>query len=1167
MPIARRLVGTLESVRVPWCVRGVALLLVALLLSTTGAYAQTPSSSEPVAETVGGETSISVERIKAKIDEIEARKDIEPAVRDQALALYRKALAQIEAAEGNRKAAVRFQDAIKNAPARAAEIRAKLTELRSGGEAQLNEVTETIAWATSDEVEQTLDATQGKVAELKTELANHQTTLGETTSRLTEARAEQSVEKKRLDELIERRATGDFDESLPLDSARLASIAAERLARSAKINLLEQELISLPARQSLATARRDLVLERIDFLEKQIPILEARANELRKSDAIRQQVEAETVTRQMSGQHPVLQAYAKDTSDLRQKQTEVARSIEVSQSSLTQINADVGRVKDSLAAAQQIAEIGSVGAELGEYLRKVRTQLPVASALERSIRRRDATVVDARLQRLILDRDRRALSDLEQAAEQLLLDSGVESESERKSVGSMLEPLLTARRDALDRLGKAYALKIEQFAKLNAAENELLSQMEQLNSLLNNQLLWLPTSAPLGATWVEQIGTSLGWLSSFDSWWVTAGELAEGATEVPLASLLILALCGLIWAGRGVLTQRLDEIAGAIGNVSKDNLLLTPTAILISALTVLPLPLIVGYAGWLLTRQAGNFEFAASVGHGLLAGAALLLFLTFLQNLCRPNGLLRVHFKWSEYECNALARNLFRFSLVALPAAFLMGMTEASNSQVYRDGLGRIAFLVAAIASAALAFRLLSPRKKLVRARLSRDSMLWLTRPLWYALACAMPLALAVLALNGYYDAATQLLLRFALSVAIVLLGVLAYATAMREVMVTRRRLEMARARERREKKRAAAAAHDDSALEAEAARPVVESEELDVATISEQTRALLRMLTLVGIATALWITWQELLPALGILDRVSLWNQTITTDAGSKIVPVTLFNILIAVAVGLITFIAARNLPGMLEMTVLQRLNIEAGSRYAITTVSRYAIIMIGVIIAFNRIGADWSQVQWIVAALGVGVGFGLQEIVANFISGLIILFERPVRVGDIVTIGNLTGTVSRIQIRATSITDWDNREILVPNKSLITDNVVNWTLTEPVTRLLFKVGIAYGSDTDRAQKVISEAVEANPLALRTPPPRVLFLGFGDSSLDFQVFVFVAQPAHRLRVLHELHTAINRALNEAGIEIPFPQRDLHLKLDETTSALKDRKADGVRKDRKEAAE
>jgi potassium efflux system protein len=182
------------------------------------------------------------------------------------------------------------------------------------------------------------------------------------------------------------------------------------------------------------------------------------------------------------------------------------------------------------------------------------------------------------------------------------------------------------------------------------------------------------------------------------------------------------------------------------------------------------------------------------------------------------------------------------------------------------------------------------------------------------------------------------------------------------------------------------------------------------------------------------------------------------------------------------------------------------------------------------------------LVAAIGLGLGFGLQEIFANFISGLIILFERPIRVGDTVTVGEINGTVTKIQIRATWITAFDRKELIVPNKQFVTGQLINWTLSDPVLRLSIPVGIAYGSDTERTIEVLKEVAKESRRVLRDPPPEVLFLGFGDSSLSFELRVFVRRVAQLFPVRHELHMGIDKAFREAGIEIAFPQRDLHLK-------------------------
>ena len=230
------------------------------------------------------------------------------------------------------------------------------------------------------------------------------------------------------------------------------------------------------------------------------------------------------------------------------------------------------------------------------------------------------------------------------------------------------------------------------------------------------------------------------------------------------------------------------------------------------------------------------------------------------------------------------------------------------------------------------------------------------------------------------------------------------------------------------------------------------------------------------------------------------------------------------------------------MEIAILQRLTLQPGSRYAINTLTRYIVVTIGLISVLNIIGWNWSQIQWLVAALSVGLGFGLQEIVANFVSGLIILFERPIRVGDTVTVGALSGKVSRVRIRATTITDWDRKEIIVPNKAFITEQVVNWTLADPITRVVVPVGISYGSDVELAQKVMEDTLHALPLVLDEPEPRVFFIGFGDSSLDFSLRVHARQLADRLPLMHAVHNAILKALRENGIEIPFPQRDLHVR-------------------------
>jgi potassium-dependent mechanosensitive channel len=178
-------------------------------------------------------------------------------------------------------------------------------------------------------------------------------------------------------------------------------------------------------------------------------------------------------------------------------------------------------------------------------------------------------------------------------------------------------------------------------------------------------------------------------------------------------------------------------------------------------------------------------------------------------------------------------------------------------------------------------------------------------------------------------------------------------------------------------------------------------------------------------------------------------------------------------------------------------------------------------------------------VAALSVGLGFGLQEIFANLVSGIILLFERPIRVGDTVTINSVSGKVSRIQMRATTIVDWDRKEHIVPNKTFITNQLVNWTLSDTITRIVIPISIAYGSDAELAHKLMLEAARSTPLVLEDPAPSVIFAGIKESALEFTIMIFVSELGHRLQVTHNLNVKLNEMLREHNIELPTPLREL----------------------------
>jgi len=228
--------------------------------------------------------------------------------------------------------------------------------------------------------------------------------------------------------------------------------------------------------------------------------------------------------------------------------------------------------------------------------------------------------------------------------------------------------------------------------------------------------------------------------------------------------------------------------------------------------------------------------------------------------------------------------------------------------------------------------------------------------------------------------------------------------------------------------------------------------------------------------------------------------------------------------------------------VTLLSRLALKPGSSYTITALLTYVLTATGIVWALAVIGVSWDKLQWLVAALGFGLGFGLQEIFANFVSGIILLFERPVRVGDYVSIGTYTGTVTRIRIRATTIRDNDKREVILPNKAFVTDRFTNWTLTDTTTRISITVGFDYDADLVATKQLLLDAANNNPRVLKDPAPAALFTNFQDSTLEHTLRVHVKTLSDRSRAIDELNRNIMELARERNLNIAFNQLEVTLK-------------------------
>ena len=260
------------------------------------------------------------------------------------------------------------------------------------------------------------------------------------------------------------------------------------------------------------------------------------------------------------------------------------------------------------------------------------------------------------------------------------------------------------------------------------------------------------------------------------------------------------------------------------------------------------------------------------------------------------------------------------------------------------------------------------------------------------------------------------------------------------------------------------------------------------------------------------------------------------------KRTPITITSILIfsffMVSIGLISRVIRR-----LMTRWLSRFSyIEEGTRFILIRVMQYLIVVIGAVFSFQFIGLDFSGLTVVFGLLSVGIGFGLQNFVGNFISGLILLFERPIRVGDRVFVGDIEGDVEEINIRSTTVRSLENVSIIVPNSAFTANNVVNWSHNDKRIRLPIDVGVAYGSDLDAVNATLMEVAEEHPEVLKHPVPEVMHQGFGDSAWNMRLWAWIKHPKRHLKIESDLYSAIVRKFREKDIEIPFPQRDLHLR-------------------------
>jgi potassium efflux system protein len=780
---------------------------------------------------------------------------------------------------------------------------------------------------------------------------------------------------------------------------------------------------------------------------------------------------------------------------------------------------------------------------IGQMLIQEGFNLPRLSKHRNEVRHRGSKLAEIGLAQMYYQEERLALTPMDDKLQELMAEVEVDVSDpvELAEIRSDIVTLLNDRRDLLLQAESLSTTYLQLLSDLNSAQQRLVSAVEEYDSFLKQNLLWTPSAALIFTGDWSEVTEPVMRVLSLEAWTQTFAVMVASIEEhVGVALLYVLVLVVLL-ALRRPMQRKSLQMNDRIGRLSSDNIGLTLAALAIVTLRVLPVPSLFAAAAWFLNTADTDAVISEGVARSLSALAPFLFNALLFHALCAPQGVLKEHFEWREESLVVIRRQFRRLILVGAPLLFITALFFLSDFSSDKATLGRLAFFALMVLLTSASHPLMHPVTGVVRTAYARRPDSWVARLrwVWYAFAAGLPLLLGLISFLGFIYAATILTKLFLNTFWLILGLAVVNLIVLRWLALSRRKLALQILRKERQAKQAEKLSDQDPESDADMQ---ITAEPLDLDKVDQQSRMLLRSVLLFGGVLGSLAVWSEVLPAFTLLDNVNLWTQSTMVDGVATTAPVTLADLLLGLLIVVVTMIASHNLPGLMEIVILQRLALEPGSRYAIITLVRYVVIMIGAILVLNIIGWNWSRIQWLVAALSVGLGFGLQEIVANFVSGLVILFERPGRVGDTVTVGQLSGTVSKIRIRATTIVDWDRKEIVVPNKAFITEQVVNWTLSDPITRVTVHVGIAYGSDIELAHRVMQKTLESIPLVLDNPPPRVLFTGFGDSSLDFTLHVFLRQLNDRLTLIDEIHNALFRVLRENNIEIPFPQRDLHIR-------------------------
>ena len=696
-----------------------------------------------------------------------------------------------------------------------------------------------------------------------------------------------------------------------------------------------------------------------------------------------------------------------------------------------------------------------------------------------------------------------------------------------------LNKILKERQQLLDEIIKSLNSQLNISINIENNQKQSMAISDALQRKLQQQSFWVNSNNPFDLNWIQSFPSLAFAEISELAKYISFDNVHQNLLQMLVFTIAFLFVSFLLNWKKQAIKDRLAFIASRVNTLKNDSHWYTPEAMFWTILLALPSTLM-----FLAAYSLVAFLFLHDPISAWRWGLRLTLYWWFFAtvlSLLRPNGLAYRHFGMPQ-ESNRIFQRIIKQSIWIVGLLLVSSIPSQVDTIGYtHDAIGQVMSIIALALCLFVVRPLLNKGIKEYQNAKTEDGSkrnISLFKLLRLILIVA-PISLIVLILLGYYYTAVYLITHLLNSYFVILFWVFGRYFAYRFVSISARRLAYRRLQEKRQKIREQQAADAQSNSKEDAK----EEETIKLSVVNQQIFRVTDLIGWVVLFALLYVVWSDLLSVAYYLDGVILWE----SNDGTQVDSVTLLNLMRALLYVMVTYVLVKNIAGILEVTFFSRMRLSKGTPQTIITVLTYIIITIGSVSAFSALGISWTKIQWIFTALSVGLGFGVREIFGSFVSGSILLFERPIRVGDKVTVGQYTGIITKIRLRSTTLLNSDNMEVVLPNQAFVTDRFINWTLNNTITRLQILFKVSYDTDLERMKVLLLQAVSEAPKVLAEPKMEINLLRFGDNALEHELLVFVGELGDRTETMNFLQSRINQLFRENGIQFALNQLDVHL--------------------------